>query len=70
MPVQLPVVQTNGQAVPVFCQFPATSQVCGWRPLHFIDDGAHAPVQLPPAHTFVQTAPMSFQTPVASQSWG
>jgi hypothetical protein len=29
VPVQAPALQTNAQAVPVFCQVPVASQVCG-----------------------------------------
>jgi hypothetical protein len=70
VPVQAPVAfaHTYGQTVPVFCQLPAASQVWGWRPLHFLDEGTHAPVQAPPLQTFVQAAPMFFHTPVASHT--
>ena len=49
-PVQVAVdgAQTNPHAVPVFCQVPVVSQVCGWRPLHCFVPGVQAPVHAPP----------------------
>jgi hypothetical protein len=40
--VQLPAVQTEGQAEP-FAHAPFASHVCGMRPLHCFCPGAHTP---------------------------
>jgi hypothetical protein len=38
--------QENWQTGPVLVQAPVAPHVCGWRPLHRVSVGTHAPVQL------------------------
>jgi hypothetical protein len=56
--------------VPVICQVPVASQVCGWSPLHCFAVGAQVPVQAPPLQTNAQAVPVFCQVPVASQVCG
>jgi len=53
LPEQLPLdaVQTKAQALPLFCQAPVASQVCGCRAVHVFAPGAHVPAQTPAEQT-------------------
>jgi hypothetical protein len=72
--MQAPVVAEQAlqtpHAVPVSCQTPLPSHVCGCMPLHRFAVGVHDPVQAPPLQTNMHAAPVSFQAPVASQVCG
>jgi hypothetical protein len=50
-PVQVPALQTYGHALPLFCQAPVVSHVCGCRFMHCLALGAQTPVQAPAAQT-------------------
>ena len=69
LPEHPPAVHRYWHTVPVFCQAPFASQVCGWSPLHCLVVGEQA-VQVPPLQTLGQAAPMFCQAPAASQTCG
>ena len=60
------------QALPVLCQAPLASQVCGWGPLHCFAPGVQAPEHAPVAllQRWGQAVPLSSQAPLALQVWG
>ena len=66
---QLPALHTVAQAVPVFCQVPVVSHVCGCSPLHCIEPGEQTPAQLPSLHVLVHGVP-DCQVPVMSHVCG
>ena len=70
IPEQVPPLHTFVQALPVFCQVPVASQVCGWSALHCFDAGTHDPVHAPLLQTFAQAVPAFCQVPVASHFCG
>ncbi len=45
VPVAAEQVAHPEHALPVSCQVPLASQVCGWEPLHCLDPYVHSPVQ-------------------------
>ena len=74
--VQAPVVDEQlahpEHALPVLCQAPLASQVCGWEPLHCFAPGVQAPEQTPVAllQRWGQAFPLSCHAPLALQVWG
>jgi hypothetical protein len=73
---QLPVVIEQmlqaPHALPLFCQAPFASHVCGWAPLQAFVPGTQLPVHEPlaVAQTYVHPLPLSCQTPNASHTCG
>jgi hypothetical protein len=65
-----PLVQTPVHAVPVFCQVPVVSHVCGCCPLHCIVPGVQVPVHAPATHANGHVAPVLTQLPLVSHACG
>jgi hypothetical protein len=70
-------VEQPVHVLPLFCQAPLASQVCGWDPLHRVAPGvqpAHehelTQVAVLPSQKYWQRLPLLCQTPLASQIWG
>jgi hypothetical protein len=70
--MQLPALQTLGQAAPEFAQAPFMSQVCGWRFMHCFEPGEQLPAHMPVIvlQTYGQTVPVFPHWPLVSQVWG
>jgi hypothetical protein len=63
-PLHVPLLlQTYSQALPVFCQVPVSSHVCGCRPLHWVEPGVHEPLHAPPLHTYGHVVPVFVHAP-------
>jgi hypothetical protein len=72
VPVAAAQVVHPEHALPVFCQTPLASQVCGWEPLHCFAPGVQAPEHAPVAllQRWGQAVPLSCHAPLALQVWG
>jgi hypothetical protein len=71
---QVPVAITHivhaPQTVPLFCQVPVASHICGCAPLQVTSPGLQMPVQVPVLQTFGHAVPVFCHVPVASHVCG
>ena len=71
-PVAAEQVAHPEHALPLLCQVPLASQVCGCEPLHCFAPGVQAPEHAPVAllQRWGQAVPLSCHAPLALQVWG